>query len=125
MLEKYEVRPKGFEIVDIDTIPYFHLNIKYSESAGFSFEKKIGYGNFSWEFREDTKELPLKVFFEKKGDYFKFYRIHRKIATENLRKKFLTEIAPNPESFLAWENIPKDKGLTWLAVNAVPLEEMG
>lgn len=124
VLEKYEVRPKGFEIVDINTIPVFELHIKYSESAGFSFEKKVVYGNFSWDFREDAKELPLKVFFEKKGDYFKFYRVHRKMAAENLRKKFLAEIVPNPESFLAWENIPKDKGLNWLAINAVALQEM-
>lgn len=123
VLEKYEVRPKGFEIYDINTIPFFQLEVKYAENAGFSFEKKVIYGNFSWEFLEDKQELPLKVFFENKTP-FTFYRIHRKMAAENLRKKFLAEIAPNKESFLAWENIPKDKGLNWLAVHAVALAEM-
>lgn len=124
VLEKYKVYPKGFIIDDVHEIPFFYFNIKYSENAGFSFEKKVRYGNFSWEFQEGIEELPLKVIFEKKGNEFKFYRIHRKVAAEKLRKKFLTTITPNPESFLAWENIPKEKGLNWLAIHAVALEEM-
>lgn len=120
IIDKYEVKAKGFYIYEINSKPTFRFVVNFHPNSGFSFEKHIQYDRFSWEFIETDPTKDKHIQFEKKGELFTFYKIITDIQIETELKTLFHTIAPNKGSFLPWEGVSKEKGLAWLQEN-IPL----
>ena len=122
IVERYPVRAKGFEIIDIHENPSFVFKVEENQGDSFSFHRKVSYGDFQFD---QTDEGEIKVFTEFEEDAPKFYRIHRRMEAEQSINDFYDQISPNPHSLTPWEYVEKEAGLSWLADHTPAVAEQG
>lgn len=126
IMEKYEVRHKGFSVRVIERQPEFHLYINSNHPEYLGFEKKVSYGDYSFTLTTDqAPKTKMNAFFEKEGPEFIIYKIFRNVKKEKQAVELLSQMIPDKESFLAWENIARNKALSWMADNIPVLKEVG
>ncbi len=126
VFERYEVRYKGFMVKVIEKEPVFHFYIRKNHQDFFSFEQAVGYGDYELRFMNAEEEkLKTQVFFEIINQDYCICKVERKLDKEESVRAMLMECVPNKESFLAWENIPKNKALTWMSENMNAIREAG
>lgn len=126
VMEKYEVRHKGFTVRVLEVPPTFHLYVSNSKSEFFGFEKKVEYGKYSFTLSENQEpKTKMNAFFEKEGLEFIINKVIRNPKREKKACELLLGMVPDRESFLAWENIPRNKALNWMTENIPVLKKAG
>ncbi len=121
IIEKYHVYAKGFRIQTVREYPDFSIQVKNLGNS-FSFIRKVNYGRFTMNLEPWQ---PVKVFLDKQGEDFTFYRIERKEEEEKGIQNILHEISPNPGSLTPWEYVVKEEALSWLSKYTDYAEEKG
>ncbi len=122
IVERYPVRAKGFEIIDVREVPAFIFRVEENKGESFSFHREVEYGDFSFPIEEEGS---IRVFTEYDEDQPQFYRVHRRPEAEKEIKTFFEGIEPNPHSLTPWEYVAKEDGLSWLAGYTTAISEQG
>lgn len=122
IVERYPVRAKGFDIIDIRETPKFVFMVRENQGDSFSFLRSVAYGDFQVSISDPGE---IKVFTQFEEDSPKFYRVHRRVDAEASVLEFYHPITPNPHSLTPWEYVEKEAGLSWLATHTPAITEKG
>ncbi|MEO0470370.1 MAG: SNF2-related protein [Bacteroidota bacterium] len=122
VLEKYTVIPEGFAVEKVKAEPEFSILVK-DHNSSFSFVPQVSYDRFTLPLRDIGK---VKAFMEKTGEDFTFYTVQRDDNEEKRIVDLLKDITPNgTHSMTPWQNVEKDRGLTWLSANTQFVQQNG
>ncbi|MDP5171556.1 MAG: DEAD/DEAH box helicase [Bacteroidia bacterium] len=122
IVERYPVRAKGFQIVDIQEDPVFSFLVKDNKGKSFSFKREVSYGDFTFPIVADGQ---VKVFTEPEDGSYTFYRVIRDMNREKEMNAFFESFSPNPHSLAPWEYLEKETALAWLSEHTAKLTDAG
>ena len=122
LVEKYRVKPEGFEIRKVRAEPQFAIRVDEHDKDSFSFRREVCYDGF--RFALET-EGAVKAELDTEHDPWRFHAVQRDVAREAEVRTYLDRLAPNPNSLTPWEYVAREKGLEWLARHVPTLREQG
>lgn len=123
LIERYEVKSENFDVLEVREEPDFYVRVRDHDGKSFAFDREVRYGKFTFPLTETGHHV--RAILDRNDDGFFFHKVHRDAPREKAVTAFLDTISPNPGSFIAWENVPRDLGLSWLSTKANRLDEQG
>jgi SNF2 family DNA or RNA helicase len=122
IIEKYQVKPQGFEIRKVRTEPQFSIWVDEHDKDSFSFHREVCYDRFCFALETEGR---VRAELDTERVPWRFYAIQRDVEREDMVRRQLADMAPTPNSLTPWQYVARDKGLQWLARHAATLREQG